>query len=111
MHRIEIAQQVIDISLRRRGQVQPFATIEQCKTALLAVYTQTGFVGSDAAAEIPAAREIAPNINRLAARAPTRGRNGGMDRFDLWARRGEGLADVLQLHCHGRDIRSFRLAF
>ena len=66
MHKIEIAQQAIDISLRRRGAVQPFATIEPVKTALLVVDMQTGFVAPGAVAEIPVAREIVPNINRLA---------------------------------------------
>ena len=42
MHGIKIAQQAIDISLRRRGRVQPFATIEPLKTALLVVDMQTG---------------------------------------------------------------------
>ena len=66
MHKIEIAQQAIDISLRRRGAVQPFATIAPLKTALLVVDMQTGFVAPGAVAEIPVAREIVPNINRLA---------------------------------------------
>jgi ureidoacrylate peracid hydrolase len=66
VHRIEITQQAIDISLRRRGQVQPFDTIEPRKTALLVVDMQTGFVAPGAVAEIVAAREIVPNINRLA---------------------------------------------
>ena len=66
MHKIEIAQQAIDISLRRRSAVQPFATIEPLKTALLIVDMQTGFVAPGAVAEIPVAREIVPNINRLA---------------------------------------------
>lgn len=66
MHKIEIAQQAIDISLRRRGAVQPFATIEPLKTALLVVDMQTGFVAPGGVAEIPVAREIVPNINRLA---------------------------------------------
>ena len=74
MHRIEIAQQAVDISLRRRGAVQPFTTIEPRKTALLAVDMQTGFVASGAVAEIPVAREIVPNINRL---ADTLRREGG----------------------------------
>jgi len=66
LHKIEIAQQAIDISMRRRGQVQPFAEIEPQKTALLVVDMQTGFVAPGAVAEIPMAREIVPNINRLA---------------------------------------------
>jgi ureidoacrylate peracid hydrolase len=66
VHKIEIAQQAIDISLRRRSAVQPFATIEPLKTALLVVDMQTGFLAPGAVAEIPVAREIVPNINRLA---------------------------------------------
>lgn len=66
MHKIEIAQQAIDISLRRRGAVQPFATIEPRRTSLLVVDMQTGFIAPGAVAEIPVAREIVPNINRLA---------------------------------------------
>jgi len=67
LHKIEIAQQAIDISLRRRGRIQPFAAIEPRKTALLVVDMQTGFLAPGAVAEIPTAREIVPNINRLAA--------------------------------------------
>jgi len=66
VHKIEIAQQAIDISMRRRGRVQPFIAIEPSKTALLVVDMQTGFVAPGAVAEIPMAREIVPNINRLA---------------------------------------------
>lgn len=66
MHRIRIAQQAVDISLRRRGRVQPFATIDPGKTALLVVDMQTGFIAPGAVGEIPVAREIVPNINRLA---------------------------------------------
>jgi ureidoacrylate peracid hydrolase len=66
VHKIEIAQQAIDISLRRRSAVQPFATIEPLNTALLVVDMQTGFVAPGGVAEIPVAREIVPNINRLA---------------------------------------------
>jgi ureidoacrylate peracid hydrolase len=65
-HRIEITQQAIDISLRRRGRIQPFPTIEAQKTALLVVDMQTGFLAPGTVAEIPAARRIVPNINRLA---------------------------------------------
>jgi ureidoacrylate peracid hydrolase len=66
VHRIEIAQQAIDISMRRRGRVQPFVAIEPRNAALLVVDMQTGFVAPGALAEIPVAREIVPNINRLA---------------------------------------------
>ncbi len=66
MHKVEITQQAIDISMRRRGQVQPFTTIEPAKTALLVVDMQTGFLAPGGVGEMPVAREIVPNINRLA---------------------------------------------
>lgn len=66
MHRIEISQQAIDLSIARRGQVQPYTAIDPARTALLVVDLQTGFVAPGAVAEIPAAREIVPNVNRLA---------------------------------------------
>jgi ureidoacrylate peracid hydrolase len=66
VHKVEITQQAIDISMRRRGRVQPFVAIEPSKTALLVVDMQIGFVAPRAVAEIPMAREIVPNINRLA---------------------------------------------
>jgi ureidoacrylate peracid hydrolase len=66
VHKIKIAQQAIDISLRRRGRIQPFVAIEPRKTALLVVDMQSGFLAPGAVAEIPVAREIVPNINRLA---------------------------------------------
>jgi hypothetical protein len=45
MHKIEIAQQAIDISMRRRGRVQPFVTIEPRQTALSVVWsTGIGFL-------------------------------------------------------------------
>ena len=66
MHKIQISQQAIDISLSRRGRVQPYSTIEPSKTALLVVDMQTGFLQPGGVAEIPVAREIVPNINRIA---------------------------------------------
>jgi ureidoacrylate peracid hydrolase len=73
VHKIEIAQQAIEISMRRRGRVQPFVAIESTKTALLVVDMQTGFVAPGAVAEIPMARDIVPNINRLADALRSRG--------------------------------------
>lgn len=66
MHRIEIAQGAIDLAVARRGRVQPYTSIDARRTALLVVDLQTGFVAPGAVAEIPVAREIVPNVNRLA---------------------------------------------
>lgn len=45
--------------------MQPFVAIEPSKTAPLVVDMQTGFVAPGTVAEMPMAREIVPNINRL----------------------------------------------
>lgn len=74
MHTIQLSAQSTELALRRRGRVQPFETIEAHRTALLVVDMQTGFVAQGAVAEIPAARDIVPNINRL---ADTLRRHGG----------------------------------
>lgn len=66
MHKISIAQETITLAMRRRGRIQPFESIPPRKTALLVVDMQTGFVAPGAVAEIPMAREIVANINRLA---------------------------------------------
>jgi ureidoacrylate peracid hydrolase len=66
MHAIEISQDAITVALRRRGHVQPFSSIDPIKTALLVVDMQNAFVAPGATAEVPTAREIVPNINRLA---------------------------------------------
>jgi len=67
MHKIQLSPQSLELAVRRRGRVQPFETIESTKSALLVVDMQAGFVESGALAEIPEARDIVPNINRLAA--------------------------------------------
>lgn len=66
MHKIRLSTQSLELAVRRRGRVQPFETIDPSKTALLVVDMQTGFVAPGALAEVPAARDIVPNINRLA---------------------------------------------
>lgn len=66
MHKIEISAQAIELSLRRRGRVQPFESIDPATTALLVVDMQTGFLAPGAVAEVPMARAVVPNINRIA---------------------------------------------
>jgi ureidoacrylate peracid hydrolase len=66
VHKIEITQQAIDISTRRRGRVQPFVAHRAQQDRALGGDMQTGFVAPGAVAQIPMAREIVPNIDRLA---------------------------------------------
>jgi ureidoacrylate peracid hydrolase len=52
---------------KRRGKLHPFETIEPAKTALLVVDMQNYFMADGEPACCPEAREIVPNVNRLAA--------------------------------------------
>jgi len=67
MHKVKISQQALDMSARRRGGARyAFPRIEAAKTALLVIDMQIYFMQPGMAAEVPTAREIVPNINRLA---------------------------------------------
>ena len=67
MHKIDISQQTLDASARRRGgRRYAFPQIEAAKTALLVIDMQVYFMAPGMAAEVPIAREIVPNINCLA---------------------------------------------
>ena len=68
MHEIKIAQWAIDRTLERRGRLHVHEDLDPRKTALIVVDMQNGFlVEEEAAAYIPVAVEIVPNVNRLAA--------------------------------------------
>jgi ureidoacrylate peracid hydrolase len=67
MHKIEIAQHAIDRAMARRGRVAVYDAIEPAKTALLVVDLQNCFMKEGMPAEIDHARDIVPNVNRLAA--------------------------------------------
>lgn len=65
MHNNELPQFAIDGALRRRGRYHLFEDIEPKKTALVVIDMQNAFMQEGAPAEVPIAREIVPNINRL----------------------------------------------
>lgn len=68
MHKISIPQRVIDSVTARRGTPHPFANLDPAKTALIVIDLQNGFMMDDVAhALCVTAREIVPNVNRLAA--------------------------------------------
>ena len=68
MHDIEFpTPELIAFAEQRRGRVHVYDALDPAKTALLVVDMQGGFVAEGAPAEVPAARGIVPNINRLAA--------------------------------------------
>src|SRR5262249_50019712 len=73
MHKIAISPAALDRMTRRMGKLHPFDTMTPRKTGLLVIDIQNYFVKPGHQGEIPMAREIAPNVNRLAAgRRPRR---------------------------------------
>ena len=65
MHNVVIPDSVLQRIARRRDKLHMYDELEPQKTALFVVDMQKAFVEEGAAAEIPIAREIVPNINRL----------------------------------------------
>ena len=77
MNGVTFPQSVIDRVVARRGTAHVFADLDPKRTALIVVDLQCGFM--DAAvghAVCPAALDIVPNVNRLA--AATREAGGGV---------------------------------
>ena len=68
MHEIKIAQWALDRAIERRGKRHVHEDLDPRKTALIVVDLQNGFMVQEvAAAYVPIAVEIVPNVNKLAA--------------------------------------------
>jgi ureidoacrylate peracid hydrolase len=67
MHSSELPGEIVERLRRRRGRLHIFEALQPERTALVVIDMQQSFVAPDAASAVPAAREIVPNINRLAA--------------------------------------------
>ena len=68
MHEIKIAQWALDRAIERRGKRHVHEDLDPRKTALIVVDLQNGFMVQEvAAAYVPVAVEIVPNVNKLAA--------------------------------------------
>jgi ureidoacrylate peracid hydrolase len=91
MHKIAISSAALDRMTARMGKLHPFDAIEPRKGALLVIDMQDYFVKHGRQGEIPLAREIVPNINRLATGLRRRGghvvwiRNGTRDTRENWS--------------------------
>jgi ureidoacrylate peracid hydrolase len=91
VHKIGISPAALDRMTARMGKVHPFDTIDPRKAALLVIDMQNYFVKPGHQGEIPLAREIVPNINRLAASLRQRGghvvwiRNGTRNTRQTWS--------------------------
>jgi ureidoacrylate peracid hydrolase len=91
MHKIAISKANSDRLQMRLGKLHPFDVIDPHRAALVVVDMQNYFVKQGHESEVPAAREIVPNINRLAAELRRRGghvvwvRNGTNDTRESWS--------------------------
>jgi ureidoacrylate peracid hydrolase len=68
MHKVSIRPHIVERVLARRGDVHWFTRLDAAKSALLVIDMQNTFCMPGAPGEVPLARAIVPNINRLAAR-------------------------------------------
>lgn len=66
MHRIDIPDDVKERVIRRQGRLHAVAALVPSKTALLVVDMQNYFMADGQLGCCPAARDIVPNVNRLA---------------------------------------------
>lgn len=67
MHKISIPDAITDQVVRGRGRKHVFEDFDPAKAALLVVDMQNGFMMEEVGHSVcPTAREIVPNINRLA---------------------------------------------
>ena len=67
MHKIDIPQHIIDRVTKARGKPHAFDQLVGPATALLVVDLQNVFMLPPYPTEVPLAREIVPNVNKLAA--------------------------------------------
>ena len=73
MHKHELPRELRERIAQRRGRMHVFDPIDPTRTALLVVDMQNYFLEPGQACEIPAARDVVPNINRLAREARAAG--------------------------------------
>lgn len=66
MHDSRLPDDVIERAIMRRGRLHTFEALEADHTALVVIDMQNMFLEPGAPREVPVARDIVPNVNRLA---------------------------------------------
>lgn len=66
MHEFTLAPHAVERAIARRGSPHIFERFEPARTAMLVIDMQDCFCAPGGVIEVPAARAIVPNINRLA---------------------------------------------
>ena len=67
MHKLSITPDLIERVTKRAGRAHPFDVLDPAKTAFVVIDMQNYFMHPDYQGEVPMAREIVPDVNRLAA--------------------------------------------
>lgn len=67
MHTVKLSSIVVQRVMKARGKLHAFETLDAAKTALVVIDMQNYFMKPGFMGEVPIAREIVPNVNRLAA--------------------------------------------
>jgi ureidoacrylate peracid hydrolase len=112
MHNIVLSEASLARAKRQFGKLHAFEAIDPRSTALLVIDMQNYFVKPGHQGEVPLAREIVPNINRLAAGLRGRGghvvwvRNSTADTRKSWSNYHEGLMtpDRMQRRYAAMDV-------
>lgn len=119
MHNVHIKPEHIETVKRRGGKEHSVETLDGPKTALVVVDMQLYFMGEGQPSECPEAREIVPNVNRLAEATRRAGgkviwvqTHSGPDSKDFWSvyyermtpEKGEARVDGMNPGGSGFDI-------
>jgi ureidoacrylate peracid hydrolase len=112
MHKIAISQSALERMARRAGKPHPFDAIDPRRAALVVIDMQNYFVKEGHRGEVPLAREIVRDINRLAAELRRRGghvvwvRNATTNTRESWSNFHEWLMtpDRMQRRYQAMDI-------
>jgi ureidoacrylate peracid hydrolase len=67
MHKIALSADVLKLIQAKQGTLHPYQQIDLRRTAHIIVDLQNGFMEPGAPVEVPIAREIVPNVNRISA--------------------------------------------
>lgn len=67
MHPVDLPAEIVERLRNRRGKLHLFEALEPRRTALAVIDMQHAFVAPGAPSAVATAREIVPNVNRLAA--------------------------------------------
>lgn len=92
MHKVHIKPEHIERVVRRSGREHTVEALNGPKTALVVVDMQIYFMGEGQPSECPVARDIVPNVNRLAEATRRAGgtvvwiqTHSGPDSLDFWS--------------------------